>query len=462
MHRLRGIHPWAMGVFNCLITYLVISTRKGKRLMINSISTSRGQYIVNTGATIVRHTPYSIVTTTNKPAVSVRSSTYTVVSCPTTNAKGDRRKPNAFWYTVDRGQALNGTLLKEVRSSNATSTEYYWQKEEGVSTVSVGFSGISANSSSAQNKALSKLADTTRGSLDLSIDVAEWKQSQKMIRDCVKLEQYTRDFSHKTIASQWLQYSFGVKPLIQSLYDSVAEVQRAAPALRRVQSRSSDVVKTSKTEIDAYEGWKTLKVDRCSARVEYGFIFRDSPSMINTLAKFSSLNPVSILWETTRLSFLVDYVIDIGGYMRNFETAMLYSGAITDGYKTVTIRKDSTWTRTGSGVPALNANWMVSGSLTGFASQVSMSRTLLSSYPFPVKPVFDVQLGSTRLLNVAALLAGLLPRKERNQALMRISNARNHAEVTALKRTRKSSRRRDSRDKRGQSWPTFLKPTDWV
>jgi hypothetical protein len=124
--------------------------------------------------------------------------------------------------------------------------------------------------------------------------------------------------------------------------------------------------------------------------------------MAQTLSGFTSLNPASIAWENVPYSFVVDWFVDIGGYMRAAETAMLFRSRFIRGYVTQT-QYVSMNERVNSS--KRGANDFVQCNMYASGVVVTVSRLLLMEFPFPRRPSFKADLGSGRLLNAAALLA---------------------------------------------------------
>jgi hypothetical protein len=136
------------------------------------------------------------------------------------------------------------------------------------------------------------------------------------------------------------------------------------------------------------------------------------------LSQWSSLNPVSLAWEVIPYSFVVDWLIDVGSFLRNWETALLFGVRFKDGYvSTLEAYK-------GKETAQNNANGMLYGVPNGyprswwpageepkaFRRYVNFNRTVLASWPYPRQPTFHVGLGSQRLFSAASLIRQLLDR----------------------------------------------------
>lgn len=118
------------------------------------------------------------------------------------------------------------------------------------------------------------------------------------------------------------------------------------------------------------------------------------------------MDPASIAWELTPFSFIVDYVYDIGSYLRNLESSRVLTGGLQHGYVTQSSKIATTSVIAGNGKRVGGISY--SGTREGTSEDKMMSRTMLLSMPQPSLPVFSLGLGSTQLFNVAAVLSTFL------------------------------------------------------
>ena len=127
--------------------------------------------------------------------------------------------------------------------------------------------------------------------------------------------------------------------------------------------------------------------------------------------RWTSLNPINIAWELIPYSFVVDWFLNIGGYLRNAETALLYGAVFRGGYVSASSKLEGpleflqSYT---SGFPPLPYSKEYLTSAHGYAKLTGFNRSILGSYPFPTPPSFKANLGSGQLLNAAALLGALI------------------------------------------------------
>jgi hypothetical protein len=127
------------------------------------------------------------------------------------------------------------------------------------------------------------------------------------------------------------------------------------------------------------------------------------------ISRWTSLNPYSIAWELMPYSFVVDWVYDVGGFLRNLETYFVNDFKFQNGYR--------------SNLAAFQGSFRDLYSFTdhqiypggtdffyGSCEGIRFQRSVLNSYPCPQLPRLQANLGSSRLLNGAALLAQFLGR----------------------------------------------------
>jgi hypothetical protein len=118
---------------------------------------------------------------------------------------------------------------------------------------------------------------------------------------------------------------------------------------------------------------------------------------------YTSLNPASIAYELIPYSFVVDWFVNIGGYLRSLETALLNQTAFIGGYSSELLAYDCKFNARGRSSTILREAF-------GTVSYSRFDRTLINSYPLPRYPKFEIGLGSSQMLSAAALFAQFLKR----------------------------------------------------
>lgn len=275
------------------------------------------------------------------------------------------------------------------------------------------FSGVTVNGSFAwthlDNQALSTLNEKLRGELDLSISLFQARQTGMTFRPVDRILHYTKKFTSaltrkswrefvSTVSSARLEYMYGVKPLMSDMYNILNQDPLISQdsAISVESYAKDDGFKPTSVTLNTTVGTVQFPISECNFRMKtkYGMTVATSE---HDLARWTSLNPLSIAWELLPYSFVVDWVYNVGGYLRDCETSYLGQTSFICGWKT----------RISRGSADI---YHASGFWAGEFEFLDIVRTVLPSYPYPYPPVLKVEMGSGRLLNAAALLGVMLRR----------------------------------------------------
>lgn len=320
--------------------------------------------------------------------------------------KGDRKTALVQAFT----KTLEVKWVGSLYADRPLSSPLVWSRITGV--VGIGAPSVAGPTFSnlAYNGCVSKIYDQIRGSLDLSVDAGQMKQAKKMVSSAV----YGMDTLASTIvkmrrnparASQiWLQFVYGWKPLANSIYQTLDQLLKPdviyVTASAREVELAYDKMQAGSYNLIPYQ-FDLIRSMRCKMEVRYKL----SNSALQSMASYTSLNPVSIAWELTPYSFVVDWFVDIGGTLRNLESAIAYKQAFGSGYYTQTSLTSGEIRCQGVGQ---------SGDLRTIASlkygyrASKKQRTPLGGPPMPRAPVLHVDLGLGKFFNGTALLLSKL------------------------------------------------------
>jgi hypothetical protein len=349
----------------------------------------------------------------------------TGVSCPESN-KGDFVQPTNFSYNATSTYRTHGMSIM-------TGTAFF---NKGMRITTSGNLDCTMpplpgwdDQTSVYNDALGKLSDLVRGSLDLSVALGEAGTTAKMLKSTAQLlglakgrRPYSGFGGTKDIANGYLQWKYGWKPLMSDIFDAANEsINLSVNFITKVKARARMPLRGNLSSVSyptvgscpnvpfvrtLTGGWKQSAFQRCEIGVCLGL-----PQKVHDIARWSSLNPASIAWELMPYSFVVDWFVDIGSYLRNFETGLLYNSLFKYGYVSHTYRfysqdecesftshDDGTFIHKVVGVMASQY-------------QAQFFRSKLAAYPLPYRPTFKADLGSGQLLSAAALLRQLIGKK---------------------------------------------------
>lgn len=338
--------------------------------------------------------------------------------------KGNKITPNAWSWNYESYETSHGTYdmydgMCRTAYSGTISTNY------GFSTRVGNVPGCIP--SSPYNKALQKLYDSLRQDVDLSIDVYQGGQALRMLKD------FGRLVSHpvKTLANamgslvssgkirkgsdlisrKWLEWQYGIRPSIDTVSTLLGDLKKAALdgngflVARARASNALDFVHSGKHGPSNSLLPYTVEVHanrRCEIGIRYGI----ANAQLNALSQFTALSPVSFLYENIPYSFVVDWVYDIGGYLRSMETACMTGLELKSGYVSDLVHVENV----GKSKAGITDNYRCTHivNLKSKSKYASFSRTVLGGMPLPMAPTFDPKLGTQRLLSAASLLRGLL------------------------------------------------------
>lgn len=325
--------------------------------------------------------------------------------------RGNKVTPNNFSYEALRIDYMRGysSWLSYYNSSN-----YSFESYDGY----IAFSTYPTENSlfndivfpdPVYNLALSRLNEKTRGSLDLSVDLLQSGQNAKMLNIVKRIREFSFSRGWRNLlkggASARLEYTYGWRPLADSLFGVLDEsIHHCINEIENFRARASQPILSKPCSLTTKNFGAVPGVATRSGRYLCEIKVRMKTKDFD-LARWASLNPISWAYELTPYSFVLDWMIDVGGYLRNLETSLLYANSFVDGYVTKVAAVDASWTcdtvRSDKGYPT---DTYVCRATAG-GRYIKYSRSRLLSYPAPRLPSFKVDLGSSRLLNLAALLA---------------------------------------------------------
>lgn len=331
---------------------------------------------------------------------------------------GNKKAPTGFSYTTILNRGWEGTW-------------YVFDNQGRISSITTGALGgnslwdagigVPDRRNYHYNKALDALNEKVRGTLDLSVSALEFRSTQQMIGSAHRLNTYVGDLLNRlppgmrglerklkylerflqAAGSNWLRWQYGVKPLMNDLYQAAEKLQsEKIEELLTVNSKSLERMPSSVSVQPRYQN------DRRTANLsgvqgcQFAMRFKQKKGF--DPASWSSLNPVSMAYELLTLSFVIDWAYNVGSAVRSLETAVLYDTQFVSGYYT------ELWAMSGhmsGGTFRQNNGWINQEDGESRFEYKRFSRAPLGSYPLPRMPTFKVDLGSERMLSAASLLA---------------------------------------------------------
>jgi hypothetical protein len=222
------------------------------------------------------------------------------------------------------------------------------------------------------------------------------------INDRRRFESFSRRLV-RTSSAAYLLNAFGIQPALGEIFGAIDNARSTLETKFRVTATSSVSERTNgnypfTTLGNTGNGRFNAS---SSGRCKVSMWFKVNP--LAWMARATSLDPAVIAWELLPYSFVVDYVYNVGGYLRNLEIAAQYGSSFMSGYKTVTSLSHQSFQ------PPRQVGASFSQAVVGYGTACTeVKKTLIrvgfGSLPRPQAPQFDCDLGSGQLLNCAALL----------------------------------------------------------
>lgn len=235
------------------------------------------------------------------------------------------------------------------------------------------------------------------------------------------VDQNRKRYPHKFeefVSKQWLAYSYGWKPLL-------SDVHSQAEALASSITEHSDVVRVvkvrnryDKNKFDRNHFGGNLKglllseeTLRQTGQMKVSYMIPNGG--VPAWQAFGVVNPLEVAWEVIPYSFVVDWFLPVGEYLKSLTATVglnFHSGVVTlceERSLSITAHK-STASVYISGPGYIQTLVSMDGSF--IAKDYSMNRTVMSTFPFPQAPSFKDPRSFAHAASAIALLLTVVKR----------------------------------------------------
>jgi len=294
-----------------------------------------------------------------------------------------------------------------------------------------------------RNKALSALYDKLFTTVDLSVDTWQWKQTYQLGQNLWAMVRFLkarnpnaikkaydayqsarRWLAPKTFGPKkrrkpmnwrkhlrntgdaWLQFSYGVRPLMQDIFDTLDAMR--APKRQIVKIRVSKATREfndkpiSNWRMGGRGGWILRGVDRKIVRHSFDIDFVIAESALDSMKRFTTMDPKRFLWENIPFSFVADWFIDFGSYLELMEHAQNSARGFAGGTENSIVLRTSNYKAFRD---ESNSLYESTGFAESWARDVVKDRTVLTGSPVPRQASVRVDFSSPwRALNAISLL----------------------------------------------------------
>jgi hypothetical protein len=215
--------------------------------------------------------------------------------------------------------------------------------------------------------------------------------------------------SPKKLANDFLAYRYGISPLMSDISGSVQSIADYLDSEPKVyaRSRSSTLIDNSSFELEPTSlGFRRRRLeDKVSIDIAYKVTYAITDMGNRRLTELGFTNPVNVEWELVPFSFVVDWFLPIGNYLRGLTT--FDHLVVKECHRTTTIRVNRFYFYDHPGTGGeLADDQILQGSWVWSTADVYCYREII---PVPVLPLptFKNPLSIGHLANAIALFVQL-------------------------------------------------------
>lgn len=239
-------------------------------------------------------------------------------------------------------------------------------------------------------------------SMDLSETLVQAKQTAKM----VGLAQTVADLTKtavgrfgitKAISAGYMWTQFGVKPLVNDMFGLLELTSRQVKKPFTVSAGNTQRFKITPVTNPYGHQPEAQITYRVSATFETG--------AFDSLSNITSMDPAYIAWTAIPFTFISDYFYNIGGYLRQMELAALYNTAFTHGCESARVHSRGMLTSAFNRTTGWQCKTPYLQIHTSEVNYDFYERGVLAGFPTPMPPQFKLDLGSSQMTNIAAVIA---------------------------------------------------------
>lgn len=211
---------------------------------------------------------------------------------------------NRHWWTQSKPYSKPLPFAFHAQVTNSASSEYAHRALQ---------QGKESHEIYAQAKAYEGFKEKVAKSAEIGSALATWRSSASMINSRARSllllgERVGRKVTkHKQFSNLWLEYSFGWKPLIDDIFGGL-EVLSADLPYGKVRARAKYIERaTFPGVVPTRERWA---VDYKTSVLIQSDVQVSNPNLF-LLNQMGLINPLTVAWELTPWSFVVDWFVNV-------------------------------------------------------------------------------------------------------------------------------------------------------
>jgi len=121
----------------------------------------------------------------------------------------------------------------------------------------------------------------------------------------------------KSFANNWLEFHFGWEPLIKDIHDACEVLNNPVKSFHFEKGKSK-IPWSKRTVTNLGSGTRTMSASGTFVGVQGARVKFIQNQVLHSLDQWGVLNPSVLVWETIPFSFVVDWFVNVGDFLRSF------------------------------------------------------------------------------------------------------------------------------------------------
>jgi len=209
----------------------------------------------------------------------------------------------------------------------------------------------------------------------------------------------------KDLQSEWLALQYALRPLMSDIHGAVTTLDRKNPRDQYMVTVKAVAKQKYRGTTYHSESGSNVVTEHHSAQIELNAVafvridlIPDNAALI-LASRFGFTNPVSLGWELTRLSFVVDWAWPLGDYFDQFDATLGYE---VKGFSSSKFLRCSAKLRGTNWSDAAGYNYVCNWDASYY--KVYLDRTVSTSVPFATLPSVKNPMSGSHVMTALALL----------------------------------------------------------
>lgn len=171
-------------------------------------------------------------------------------------------------------------------------------------------------------QSLAEYRQTSSMFVNLATDIVKTfrsLRSGRAIRDIVRYVDNPRNPVDLKLANRWLEYQYGLKPLMSDLYGAVDALATKIRTGIWLYLKTSSTDSTAGDYFNEYVTWPYY--DRWTSKTNFHCVcrYKIGDESLKQLSQIGITNPLLLAWELIPYSFVIDWMIPVGDFLSSLD-----------------------------------------------------------------------------------------------------------------------------------------------